>query len=53
MALKTALKRMERQPGCDHMQPLTVKRLHDLTARKRMKTIEQLTLSEIFIKQLL
>ncbi|XP_049302214.1 uncharacterized protein LOC125777196 [Bactrocera dorsalis] len=33
--LETALKWMERQPECDHLQLLTVKRMRDLAARKR------------------
>ena len=49
--LETALKWMERQPECDHMQLLTVKRMRDLAARKRMKTVKQLTLTEMFSKQ--
>ncbi|CAF4867052.1 unnamed protein product [Pieris macdunnoughi] len=36
--LETALKWMERQPECDHLQLLTVKRMRDLAARKRLKT---------------
>ncbi|XP_050536842.1 jerky protein homolog-like [Daktulosphaira vitifoliae] len=49
--LETALKWMERQPECDHLQLLTVKRMRDLAARKRMKTAKQLTLTEMFKKQ--
>lgn len=49
--LDTALKWMERQPECDHMQLLTVKRMRDLAARKRVKTVKQLTLTEMFSKQ--
>ncbi|XP_049306960.1 jerky protein homolog-like [Bactrocera dorsalis] len=33
--LETALKWMERQPECDHLQLLTVKRMRDLAVRKR------------------
>ncbi|XP_041973405.1 gamma-aminobutyric acid receptor subunit alpha-2 [Aricia agestis] len=33
--LEAALKWMERQPECDHLQLLTVKRMRDLAARKR------------------
>nr|CAH7713116.1 unnamed protein product [Callosobruchus chinensis] len=50
-ALETALKWMERQPECDHLQLLTVKRMRDLAARKRLKTAKQLTLTEMFKKQ--
>nr|CAH7713126.1 unnamed protein product [Callosobruchus chinensis] len=46
--LETALKWMERQPECDHLQLLTVKRMRDLAARKRLKTAKQLTLTEMF-----
>ncbi|KAG5898351.1 hypothetical protein JTB14_034332 [Gonioctena quinquepunctata] len=49
--LETALKWMERQPECDHLQLLTVKRMRDLAARKRLKTAKQLTLTEMFKKQ--
>ncbi|CAB3220362.1 unnamed protein product [Arctia plantaginis] len=49
--LETALKWMERQPECDHLQLLTVKRMRDLAARKRLKTAKQLTLKEMFKKQ--
>lgn len=49
--LETALKWMERQPECDHVQLLTVKRMRDLAARKRMKTVRQLTLTEMYSKQ--
>ncbi|KAK9869555.1 hypothetical protein WA026_003308 [Henosepilachna vigintioctopunctata] len=49
--LETALKWMERQPVCDHLQLLTVKRMRDLAARKRLKTAKQLTLTEMFKKQ--
>lgn len=49
--LETALKWMERQPKCDHMQFLIVKRMCDLAARKWMKTVKQLTLTEMFSKQ--
>ncbi|CAH1996004.1 unnamed protein product [Acanthoscelides obtectus] len=49
--LETALKWMERQPECDHLQLLTVKRMRDLAARKRMKNAKQLTLTEMFKKQ--
>ncbi|KAF5301615.1 hypothetical protein FQA39_LY10662 [Lamprigera yunnana] len=49
--LETALRWMERQPECDHMQLLTVKRMRDLAARKRMTTVEQLTLIEMLSKQ--
>ncbi|VEN36331.1 unnamed protein product, partial [Callosobruchus maculatus] len=45
--LETALKWMEGQPECDHLQLLTVKRMRDLAARKRLKTAKQLTLTEI------
>lgn len=48
--LETALKWMERQPVYDHIQLSTVKRFSDLAAQKRIKTIKQLTLSEIFSK---
>uniref|UniRef100_S4P896 Uncharacterized protein n=1 Tax=Pararge aegeria TaxID=116150 RepID=S4P896_9NEOP len=48
--LETALKWMERQPECDHLQLLTVKRMRDLAARKRLKTAKQLTLTEMFKK---
>nr|CAH7716560.1 unnamed protein product [Callosobruchus chinensis] len=49
--LETVLKWMERQPECDHLQLLTVKRMRDLAARKRLKTAKQLTLTEMFKKQ--
>ncbi|KAK9874630.1 hypothetical protein WA026_005458 [Henosepilachna vigintioctopunctata] len=49
--LETALKWMERQPECDHLQLLTVKRMRDLADRKRLKTAKQLTLTEMFKKQ--
>ncbi|CAB3232818.1 unnamed protein product [Arctia plantaginis] len=49
--LETALKWMERQPECDHLQLLTVKRMRDLAAGKRLKTAKQLTLTEMFKKQ--
>ncbi|CAB3221927.1 unnamed protein product [Arctia plantaginis] len=49
--LETALKGMERQPECDHLQLLTVKRMRDLAAGKRLKTAKQLTLTEMFKKQ--
>ncbi|KAL4709405.1 hypothetical protein ACJJTC_001201 [Scirpophaga incertulas] len=39
------------EPECDHLQLLTVKRMRDLAARKRMKTAKQLTLTEMFTKQ--
>lgn len=48
--LETALKWMERQPECDHLQLLTVKRMRDLAAKKRLKTAKQLTLVEMFNK---
>lgn len=48
--LETALRWMERQPECDHMQLLTVKRMRDLAARKRFKTVKQVTLTEMFGK---
>ena len=46
--LDTALTWMERQPECDHIQLLTVKRMRDLAARKRLKTAKQLTLTDMF-----
>ncbi|XP_049302204.1 uncharacterized protein LOC125775598 [Bactrocera dorsalis] len=49
--LETALKWMERQPECDHLQLLTIKRIRDLAARKRLKSAKQLTLTEMFKKQ--
>lgn len=49
--LETALKWMECQPECDHIQLLTVKRMRDLAARKRITTVKQLTLTEMFRKQ--
>lgn len=49
--LETALKWMERQPECDHIQLLTVKQMRDLAARKRMTSVKQLTLTEAFRKQ--
>ncbi|GBP29919.1 Jerky protein homolog-like [Eumeta japonica] len=51
--LETALKWMERQPECDHLQLLNVKRMRDLTARKRLKTAKQLTLTEMFKKTMI
>uniref|UniRef100_A0A1I8NKA1 Uncharacterized protein n=1 Tax=Musca domestica TaxID=7370 RepID=A0A1I8NKA1_MUSDO len=45
--LETALKWMERQPECDHLQLLTVKRMRDLAVRKLLKTAKQLALTEI------
>ncbi|KAK4887602.1 hypothetical protein RN001_003873 [Aquatica leii] len=35
---ETVLKWIERQPDCDHMQLLTVKRMRDLAFQKRIKT---------------
>nr|CAH7752634.1 unnamed protein product [Callosobruchus chinensis] len=49
--LETALKWMERQPECDHLQLLAVKQMRDLASRKRLKTAKQLTLTEMFKKQ--
>lgn len=46
--LETALKWMERQRECDHMQLLTVKLMRNLAGRKRFKTVKQLTLNEMF-----
>lgn len=49
--LETALNGMERQPECEHMQLLTVKRMRDLAARKRVTAARQLTLIEMFNKK--
>lgn len=46
----TALKWMEQQPECDHIQLLTIKRMRDLAARKRMMTAKQLTLTDMLKK---
>lgn len=48
MCFDNALKWMERQPECDGVQLLAVRRLRDLAARKRASTSRQLTLIEMF-----
>ena len=44
----TTLKGKERQPECDHVLLLGIKRLWDKAARKRNSTSKQLTLFDMF-----
>uniref|UniRef100_A0A1B6J5S2 DDE-1 domain-containing protein n=1 Tax=Homalodisca liturata TaxID=320908 RepID=A0A1B6J5S2_9HEMI len=48
ICFENALKWMERQPECEAVQLLAVKRLRDLAARKRATTSRQRTLLEMF-----
>ncbi|XP_053949972.1 jerky protein homolog-like [Anastrepha ludens] len=45
---ETALNWMERQSECDHVDLLVVKRLKDLAAKKRVSSLKQRTLTEMF-----
>ncbi|XP_046393146.1 jerky protein homolog-like [Ischnura elegans] len=45
--LRTALRWMEQQPECDHLQLLTIKRIQDLAMYKQVKTAKHLLLTNM------